>query len=262
MGSSGTQTTTTTGSSSSEPWKPMQPYLKNSAAEADALFNSGIGSQVYTGSTVVPFAKQTMAGMNNIEGFANNNAGVMQKPLQQYSGLMDILSPIARGDFGADTTFKNTLGAAQEAAGTAVNQSMSDMGRYGSGLHQTSLAKSIGDLTNDAMLKRQAWAAGQMSDTGQQIRSAFEGGMMPGQALMQIGGNYENLMANQINDQLRIFNQQQSVPWEQLARYNAIISGAGALGGQTSSQSKATTPSNQPSMGQQLLGFGLSALGG
>lgn len=260
MGTTSTQQSTSSGSTS--PWKPAQPFLENSMGEADSLFNSGVGSQVNTQSTVVPFANQTMQGMGQIEGFAGNQntVNMMQKPLQQSSALMDILSPIARGDFANDNTFNQTLGAAQDAAGTQVNLAMSDMGRYGGGQHQATMAKAIGDMTNDAQLKRQSWAAQQMGQTGNEMGNMYANSMLPGQALMQLGGNYENLMKNQIDDQLRIFNEQQNKPWEQLARYNAIVSGAGSLGSQSSS--KATTPSSQPSVGQQLLGFGLSALGG
>jgi hypothetical protein len=256
-----TTTQTSTGSSSSEPWKPMQPFLKNSATEADSLFNAGVGSQVYTGSLATPFANQTTQGMGLIEDFIKGPGGTwMQKPIQESAGMMDILSPIARGDFSNDTTFKNTLGAAQDDAATQVNLAMSDMGRYGSGVHQGTMARTIGDVTNDAMLKRQAWASDQLRGYGNDMAGNFASAMAPGGALMQIGGNYEQLMANQIADQLRIFNEQQNKPWEALARYNAIVSGAGQLG--SSSTSKATTPSSQPSIGQQLLGFGLSALGG
>jgi hypothetical protein len=113
---SGGSTTQTKTDANAAPWKPSQPYLQNAMGEADALFNAGIGSQVNTTSQVVPFSQQTMQSMNNMQNLAGEQSGNLQKPLNQYAGMMDILNPIAQGDFSKDSTFNSTLGAAQDAA--------------------------------------------------------------------------------------------------------------------------------------------------
>lgn len=64
-GSSQKQTT------SSEPWKPTQDLLKTGLADALKFYKDGIGSQVYTGSTVIPYSLQTMSGMNGLEALAS-----------------------------------------------------------------------------------------------------------------------------------------------------------------------------------------------
>jgi hypothetical protein len=69
----GSSKQTTTQSSVSEPWKAAQPALETGLKDAENLYKSGVGSQPYTGSTVVPFANQTMQGMNSIEGIAKAN---------------------------------------------------------------------------------------------------------------------------------------------------------------------------------------------
>jgi hypothetical protein len=58
-----------------------------------------------------------------------------------------------------------------------------------------------------------------------------------------------------MNDKLRIFNETQSKPWENLARLNGIASGAGSLGG--------TTTQSQPGQNPFLtaLGYGASGAG-
>ena len=100
--------------------------------------------------------------------------------------------------------------------------------------------------------------SGQLLNYGNAMPGAFQTAMAPGQQLQQIGANYENLAGNQINDQLRIFNEMQNRPWEQLARSNAIYSGVGGLG------AKSTSTSQQPgtNWGQTALGYGLAGLGG
>ncbi len=64
-GSSQTQTQT------SEPWGPTKPLLEQGLADALKLYQSGVGSQVYTGSTVIPYSLQTTKGMNGLEGLAS-----------------------------------------------------------------------------------------------------------------------------------------------------------------------------------------------
>jgi hypothetical protein len=68
-GSSQTQTT------NSEPWKPTQDLLKTGLADALKFYKDGIGSNIYTGSTVIPYSKQTMTGMNGLMGLANRQDG-------------------------------------------------------------------------------------------------------------------------------------------------------------------------------------------
>lgn len=254
---SGGSTTQTKTDANAAPWKPAQPYLQNAMGEADSLFNAGIGGQVNTTSQVVPFAKQTMQSMNQMQNLANQQAGNLQKPINAYGQMISDLTPIARGDFSGDNLFRQNLGIAQEAAANAVDQSTSGVGRYGGGMHQATMAKSIGDLTNQAMLDRQNWAAGNLQNFGNAMGQAWGTANLGNQALAQIGGNYEQLMANQLQDQNRIFNETQNLPWDQLARYNAIMSGAGQLGSRTSQTvNTPTTP-----LWQQGLGFGVSALG-
>lgn len=262
-GSRTTTSGTTTGSA--EPWKPTQPYLKAIMGDTDALYKSGVGAQVNTMSSVVPFSQQTTQGMDQIQSLANQSGDLMRKPLQGYGEIMDYLKPIAMGDFSNDPTFNQTIGAAQDAGRTAVNMSASNAGRSGSGVHQSTLARTLGEMTDRLKLGRQNMALDAFGQYGTQLPGAFAAAQAPSDALMQIGGNYEQLMANQINDQFRIFNETQNKPWEQLAQYNAILSGAGQLGrsesgtAQTVSNTKTSAPN--PIGWQNLLGFGLSALG-
>jgi hypothetical protein len=254
---SGGSTTQTKTNSNAEPWAPSQPYLKNAMGEADALFNAGVGSQVNTTSQVVPFANQTMQSMNNMQQLAGEQMGNLQKPINSYSQMISDLTPIARGDFSGDNLFNTNLRNALEAARQAVDLSASGVGRYGGGQHQGTMAKSIGDLTNQAMLDRQNWAAGNLQNFGNAMGQAWGTANLGNDALARIGGNYEQLYANQLQDQNRIFNENQNNQWDNLARYNAIMSGAGQLGGrQTERVSSPTTP-----MWQQGAGFGLATLG-
>jgi hypothetical protein len=256
--SGGSKTTTTSQTSATEPWAQAQPYLQKAMAAAGNEFDAGTGSQVYQGTTVVPFANQTIAGMNQIEGLASNAAAPMQNPMAAYSGMMQTLNPIAQGDFSNDTTFNNTLGRAQQDARTGVDLSMSGAGRYGGAMHQGNIAREIGDLTNRAMLQRQDWASQQMQNYGNAMPQAFQTAMMPAQAMMGVGSAYEGLAGNYLNEEMRKFDAQKNAKWDDIARLNAIATGAGQLGGTTSGTAQVPNPNyTSPS---QIFGGGLSLL--
>lgn len=187
-------------------------------------------------------------------------------------------------DINANPEFQNVLKQAQSAASDAVNSNAAAAGRYGSGVHQGNLASEIGDLTSRMVGQEyQNWqgrrdaanqnlfnmgqsgvntqqnAANSLFGMGQQgignLGAAYNGLNAPAQDLMQVGAMNEDLATRQMNDRLRVFNDQQNAPWNQLGRLNAIASGAGSLGGtQTSSQ-----PGQNPFL--SALGYGATGLG-
>ena len=79
------------------------------------------------------------------------------------------------------------------------------------------------------------------------------------QGLTGLGQFYHERAQSALNDQIKLYNAQQSYPWEQLLRMNAVAGGAGALGGtQVGTQ---TTPINQPSTLQKLFGGAAAGAG-
>lgn len=224
---SGSQTTV----SSNDPWAPSQSYLKYGMGEADALYKAGIGFTPYQGSTVVPMANQTVEGLSSIENLSNASQSDMTKPFEQYSQNMDVFAPIARGDFSQDNAFNRALKRTQHDAQLAVDMGASSAGRYGSGVHQGNVAREIFDATDRAKLERQAFAANQMHAATTGMDTGFSMAMRPGQALLGVGSAYEDLMGRNINDQIRLHQENQQAPWNALQNYMAIQGGAGALGG-------------------------------
>lgn len=314
----GSKTNTTTQSTNSEPWSAAQPALKTGLEDAQNLYKSGVGSQAYTGSTVIPFANQTTQGMGSIQNTANQNmggqglsgqyqgvinSGGFNAPQQSaMGGLQQIgqaagmpsyseqnLSGIAQGDMlnRADPNFERALGAASDAAAHQVNLGASSGGRYGSGIHQGNVARTVGDLQANArvgqynterqnqmaansqldssMFNRAGIAMGanqNLFNAGQQgmgnLGTAYEGMKAPASDMMGIGSMYEDLAGRLKNDELRILQEQQNAPWNQLGRLNAVASGAGSMGG--TSTGTAQTPGQSPfatGLGYASTGMGL-----
>lgn len=337
-----------TSATSSEPWKAAQPALQLGLGDAMDAYKSGIGSQPFTGSTVVPYAQQTTQGMNEIQ----NDAGIARGPLREQfrnveananmgglntlqRGAVDRLTPIANSNPVEGTgqfndaqrqayDYLNPIAGGSMMQGNpylddVINRSSDDiryqtglassaMGRYGSGGHEGVLADKIGDMASglrfsdyntqqgrmdsairdmfgmgnqansqyEADMGRKMDATGSLFNAGQQqqanvnantgaLADAYTAMQMPSQSMMDIGGMYEDLYGRQLNDQLRIFGEQQSQPWNQIGRLNAVASGAGQMGG--TSQATAQGPSRLSSgLGGAIGGgtlFGpLGALGG
>lgn len=243
---------------SNEPYKPAQPLLNSSIKGAQDLMKGGIGQQVYTGSTVIPFAQQTSQGMGAIQnqanaalapgGYASQMGNIMQAGgfnQPQQTALQGIQNTATGSfDINSNPAFQDVLRQSQDAARDAVNMNASSAGRYGSGVHQGVMGQTIGDLTsrmvgseyNNWQNRRDA-AQQNLFNAGQQgfqnMGTAFQNQQAPGQSLMDIGSMYEDLAGRLKNDELRIFNESQSKPWEQLARANAIAGGAGQFGTST-----------------------------
>jgi hypothetical protein len=95
-----------------------------------------------------------------------------------------------------------------------------------------------------------------MGQTGfGQLGQAYSGMQAPAQDLMKVGGMDDDYATRVMNDRLRVFNEQQNKPWENLSRLQAIASGAGQLGGsQTQSQ-----PGQNPFL--TALGYGATGAG-
>lgn len=268
------QTTTQT----SSPWSGAQPALTQAIGGAQNLYNAGVGSQVYTGSTVVPWASQTTQAMGNIQNNANANTGGNGLS-RQYQGVIesggynraqqDALGntrSLANSSYSVSPELQKVLDAQASKVGDAVNLNASAAGRYGSGANQTLLAKNVGDLANSTIYNdytnwqgRRDAANSNLFNMGQQgfnnLGAAYTGLNAPNQDLMNIGAMNEDLATRYKNDELRIFNEAQNKPWEQLGRLNAIATGAGSMGGtQTTS-----APGQNPFL--TAAGYGLSGLG-
>ena len=170
--SSGSKTTSTSGGS--QPWAPTIPGLKMGVNAATNAFQSGVGSQPYTGSMVVPFSQYTTGAFNQMNQLANqfqpgltqgamnvnalaNEGGLnqlqdlsasqlapiaAQTPAEGYAALNDIqqrgydyLSPIAQGQMMQGNPYMDEVIKRSSADITGAQQMASSAaGRYGSGI--------------------------------------------------------------------------------------------------------------------------------
>lgn len=281
MSGSKQQTTQT----SSEPWKSAQPALKLGLSDATKLYKSGVGSQPYTGSTVVPFAQQSIQGMNSQMAGANRASPAMTANFDQVAanaqngglnalqqGSVNKLQGMADGSMmNGNPYIDQVLNNTASDIGKSSNLMASAAGRYGSGGHQGVIADAVGDVSSRMRMQNYDTERGYMQDAigslfnaGQQqqnninanagaLGAAYQGMMQPGETMQGIGANYEDLQGRQMNDQMRLWDERQNQGWNQIGRLNAVASGAGNMG----------SSGRETAQGPSRLGAGLGgALGG
>ncbi len=227
----------------------FQPWMNSAAGRLDSIANS---------ATSNPDLAQAR--------------GYMQAAVGGYgapsTGNIDAIG--AAGMRGAaDPAFNQALDIASRKAREQVDLSASGAGRYGSGIHQGNVAREIADIQTGARANqynigqdralsafgasagiqgqnadRRIGAANNLFGYGQndvanrlnafdRMGSAYDLALRPGQTSYDIGQLYRDEAQNVLNDQMRQFDDSQNLPWQQLARYNAIAQGMGGLGGTT-----------------------------
>lgn len=290
---------TTSSTTSSNPWGPAQPYLQDAMTHTKHWLESPGATATYQGTTVIPFANQSLAGMNNAQNYAqtagqtlqNNsqdiiNGGgfnwVQQGALGNLSGSANnpMMARMASGQMlgQGNPYLQSALGIANENAMTGVGDAMSAAGRYGSGVHQGTLAKTINDSNTNAMFgqyntdvnnmmgaaNQQVNSASTLFNAGQaglgNMQSAYQAGLQPAQTMTGIGGAYEDLAGKYAQEQLDKFNAQKSAGIDAIAQANAIFTGSGALG--SNQTQKVYQPTQWGQVGANAAGTALAGKGG
>jgi hypothetical protein len=275
MTGSSKQTTQTTNSA---PWAGAQPALNTALSGAQSLYNSGVGSQTYGGQTYAnPSQGSSDAAYASARlGYGNTNGNGLSGQLQgvinnggyndaQLNSLNNTKG-LANSQWSVSPELQKIIDQTNTDANTNVSLANSAAGRYGSGQANGAIADAVSKNTNNLLYSdlnnfntRKDAANSNLFNMGQtgfgNLGAAYQGQQAPIQNVAQFGQYMDNITTNQLNDQLRLYNDSQNKPWENLSRLNAIASGAGQLGG-SSTQSQ---PGSNPFL--TALGYGATGAG-
>ena len=281
MGSSSSQQPVTQQTQQTkDPWAPAQPYLQQAMGAAAGLYGADTGYQPFTGSTVAGVNPTLQSGLNQLTslynqdlgGTAGVNAGrTLGTSMIQNQGLSPELKSLyeqAQGD--QNPYLQSILDTSNRQISNKIGSSMSGAGRYGSGQHTDVAARAMAEAADPVLAQdyarrqqqMQGIAEGGLQRAGQwaQLMPTLDEARLAGaQGLSNIGQFYQERDQKTIDDQIKTYNAQQARPWEQLARWNAIVGGAGGLGGTMSGTQ--TTPINNPSTLQKLFGGAAAGAG-
>ncbi|MCJ2127348.1 hypothetical protein [Methylobacterium sp. E-045] len=132
--SGGSKTTTTTQNTKTDPYAAAVPSLQKIIDAGNAAFDSGVGSQVYTGDRVAGLGATTQAGLDSMKANAGATAGTAQAGNSFLGGLL--------GNGGATS---GTQGATSQLAGVKTNVDTSGVASAASKLSDpNSLAQTTG----------------------------------------------------------------------------------------------------------------------
>lgn len=265
-----------------------QPYTGQTVAsmtpdQANAI--GGIRGMAYQGATGTP-------GVNAARGLAQDVIGSqgITPDIQGAIGGLGQTSGLYGGIYSDASGQTNPyLQAALDAQGRKiadqVNSTMSGAGRYGSGAHTNVLSRNLAEaadpiLAQDYQNRQQTRlaAAQGLGATQSQIADLYGQGLTrAGQysqlipsldearyadlnKIMATGDWERDINQQNISAAVNLYNAQQARPWEQVARLNAIASGAGGLGGsQVTTQPNLNVPVSglQRGLGGALAGAGI-----
>ena len=284
MSSGGQQPVTQQTTQVKDPWAPAQPYLQDIMGAASSYRGNDIGYIPYSGQTQSPEAWQLQSGLGRQADIAGANqygtpdilAGQqLATNMIQNQGLSPELRSLyqqAQGD--QNPYLQSILNTSNRQIGDRVNASMSGAGRYGSGAHTDVMTRALAEAADPLL-------AQDYTRRQQQMQSIAEGGLQragqwaqlaptldaaqyaPAERLANVGQYETSRSQAALDDQIKQYNAAQARPWEQLARYNAIIGGAGGLGGTQVTSSPLQNPSATKSLfGGAIAGAGLGSMFG
>ncbi len=228
MSGGGGQTQTTT--QNSDPWSGAQPYLKDVLSQANSLYNTGAGFNPFPGSTVVPFSEQTQGALGGIEGMAR------QGDTANLGATVADFGKTASGQYlgGRNPYFEENLNKQSEGLATDVQRNVDLMGRRGSGYNVNEVAGAVGDFRNKALQDNYNSERGYQMQAAGMVPGLYQSQYAPAERLASVGAQFEDQSARQIQDQVRLFEGQQQAPWTRLGNYAGLTSGAGSMGGSSS----------------------------
>jgi hypothetical protein len=283
MGSSGGSTPVTQQTQQTrDPWSQAQPFLTEAMGSAQANYHGDIGYQPWAGATQAPLNNDLTGTISTLEAqlspemMAGGSAGVQAGRAAglsslQNQGLSPELQSLYQQAQGNENPYlQSMIDTSNRQIGNKIGSSMSGAGRYGSGMHSDVAARAMAEAADPVLAqdyaRRQAQQQGileggqqRMGQWAQLMPTLDAARYAPAERMFALGQYQQERSQSELENQIKTWNAQQARPWENLARYNAIVGGAGALGGTTTGAT--STPINSPSTLQKILGGGLAGAG-
>jgi hypothetical protein len=280
----GGQTSTTTQQSqqsSTQPWKPTQPYLQQTLQQlGPALANTGTSSDE---SSAVQELIGNAQSMPNFGGVAGDLAGRLLNGTyqvnpnstvgQSYDALKAQYAPYTASDYinpYNNPAFKDYLDTTTRDIANRVNSMFAGAGRDLSGMNQESLARGITEGTAPVFANQYNTLASQQQHA---IDGLFSGGLGAsaagvGNATTGLGvaGNLPQIADQNARSVLQAYAQKYGLPLSKLSGVENLLLPIASLGSQSSSTGSTNTTQQLPwytsaLAGQQLLSGGKNSPG-
>jgi len=287
IGGTGKQATTTQVIQSQIP-KELSPFVKQILAESKALYDADIerGYDPYTALTTAPFTAEQLQAQEDIKGLRGTQAPFIQEALDIQRGGAEKFTPEVAKEYmspyqravtdiekrEAQTAFERTARPAFEkravdaggmsGLGTRAGVESAEMQRGQSRLLADIEARGLQSSFQNAQnqfAQQKAREQTLATNIGRTGPALFGATLAEAGAAEGVGAERRELAQSGLDEAYFKFLEEQQYPQKTLAQYSGSVYGNPMLG--QPSQTKTTTGTPyQPSMGQNLLGMGLTGL--
>jgi len=267
----------------------LSPFVKEVLGEAQDLYKSEIerGYDPYTGQTIAPLTDEEQQAMSGIAGLTGTTQPLIQEALDTYrkggdeftaetaekfmspyqQAVTDIQLREAQRRFEGDTLPRLEA----EAVGMG---GMSGLGSR-AGVEMAEAQRSQNQLLADIQARgsqaafqdaRQAFEAQQgrerqmAGDIGRTAPALFQAGIAEAGALQTVGQQKRELAQLGLDEAYQRYLMEKNFPKQQLSDYSSTVYGSAPSFATGAKSTTGTKMPGAPSMGQQLLGLGLTGL--
>ena len=280
---------TTTNVVSTKLPEELAPFVKEVLGEAQDLYKGEIerGYDPYTGQTIAPLTDEEQQAMSGIAGLTGTTQPLIQEALDTYrkggdeftaetaekfmspyqQAVTDIQLREAQRKFEGDTLPRleaQAVGAgAMSGLGSRAGVEMAEAQRSQNQLLADIQARGSQAAFQDA---RQAFEAQQgrerqmAGDIGRTAPALFQAGLAEAGALQTVGQQKRELGQLGLDEAYQRYLMERNFPKQTLADYSNTIYGSAPSFGTGAGTTTGTKMPGAPSMGQQLLGLGLTGL--
>ena len=217
-----------------------QPLFVKSASEAQKIYDSGAGGNVYQGQTVAGLGDKTKAGISGVQNVAGS--------LPQSTAAQNYLTDYASGKYlqEGNPYYRDRLANEIADSNSMIQSQFSGSGRYGSGANTNALAKNtqnmmLAGLESDYnRAQANQLAATQQLDSSQ--NALFQNRMAGQQALIDAGKLEDANKQAQLTADFTKWQSEDMQPWTRLGLLQSAA--AGAAGNYGTNTQTSRTPFN------------------
>ena len=216
--SKGSNPSSVTSTTSSEPSEFVKPYLTEAFGQAQNLFQSSVPNY-YPNQTYANFAPETSAALNLATQRATQGNPLLGSSQNEINNILS-------GQYLSPTTNPYSQALYDQMAGdvtSGVQSQFSKAGRLGSGANQEVLASELGNLANQVYGSQYQQERQNMLGAAQIAPQLAQADYADIQALGGVGQTREAMDMAQIQDATARFDFEQQKPYYKLREYLASV---------------------------------------
>jgi len=247
------KSTTTKSTSENKPPEWAKPLFEQSASEAQGLFNSGAGGNVFQGQTVAGLGQNTQSGIGNVMSGGADYGNLLAQAGQPSSARTNLSGMASGQNLMSNPFFNEALQGQLDSTAAQVQSQFSGSGRYGSGANTGALTNSLGNIRANALSNQYNQDVGNMLTANQMIdgSNAQSIASQLGVDQAQMGRAQNQIGAGQIQDQneqamlnadMARFYETDMKDWNRLGLLQKTA--AGSAGNYGMSRQQETVPGN------------------